>query len=57
MEENLEETKRLQKKIEEITIAKTRISEKKLKEVLKNKTDWFMTATEALSLGVIDKIL
>jgi len=57
MEENLEETKRLQKKIEEITVAKTRISEKKLKEVLKNKTDWFMTAAEALSLGVIDKIL
>jgi ATP-dependent Clp protease protease subunit len=57
MEASLEETQRLQKKIEEITIAKTRISEKKLKEVLKHKTDWFMTATEALSLGVIDKIL
>tara|TARA_Y100001963_G_scaffold148648_1_gene226849 strand:+ start:209 stop:778 length:570 start_codon:yes stop_codon:yes gene_type:complete len=57
MEESLAETKRLQKKIEDITLARTQISKKRLKEVLKNKIDWFMTAEEALSLGVIDEIL
>tara|TARA_Y100001963_G_C6754910_1_gene436276 strand:+ start:548 stop:1120 length:573 start_codon:yes stop_codon:yes gene_type:complete len=57
MEESLEETKRLQKKIEDITLEKTSISKKRLKEVLKNKIDWFMTAEEALQLGVIDEIL
>jgi ATP-dependent Clp protease protease subunit len=57
MEEKLEESKRLQKKIEDITFERTSISKKKLNEILKNKKDWFMTAEEALGLGVIDGIL
>ena len=57
MEEKLEESKRLQKKIEDITFERTSISKKKLAEILKNKKDWFMTAEEALTLGVIDGIL
>ena len=57
MEESLEETKRLQKKIEDITFQKTNISRKKLTEILKKKVDWHMTAEEALSLGVIDEII
>tara|TARA_R110000824_G_scaffold158955_1_gene333043 strand:+ start:1962 stop:2534 length:573 start_codon:yes stop_codon:yes gene_type:complete len=57
MEESLEETKRLQKMIEEITLERTNISQKKLTEVLKNKVDWYMTAEEALRLGVIDGIV
>jgi len=57
MEERLEEGKRLQKKIEEITLARTRIPKKKLKNILKNKIDWHMTAAEALELGVIDGII
>ena len=57
MEEKLEESKRLQKKIEDITFERTSISKKKLTEILKNKKDWFMTAEEALGLGVIDGIL
>ena len=57
MEESLEQTKKLQKKIEEITLDRTNISKKKLKEILKNKADWYMTAEEALALGVIDGIL
>ena len=36
MEEKLEETKRLQGKIEEMTVRLTKISKKKLSEVLKN---------------------
>jgi ATP-dependent Clp protease protease subunit len=57
LEENLQETKRLQQKIEEITLQRTTISKKKLKEILKNKVDWYMTAQEALALGVIDEIV
>jgi ATP-dependent Clp protease protease subunit len=57
LEEKLEETKRLQKKIEEMTLRLTKISKKKLTEILKNKVDWFMTAESALELGVIDEIV
>jgi len=57
MEEKLEESKRLQKKIEDITFERTSISKKKLNEILKNKIDWYMTAEEALGLGVIDGIV
>ncbi len=57
MEEHLEESKRLQKKIEDLTLERTTISKKKLAEILKNKVDWYMSAEEALSLGVIDGII
>jgi ATP-dependent Clp protease protease subunit len=57
LEEKLEETKRLQTKIEEMTLRLTKISKKKLSDILKNKTDWYMTADEALKLGVIDEVI
>ena len=57
MEEEIIETKRLQKMIEKITLEKTHISKEKLKEVYDGKRDWFMSTTEALKLGVIDKVL
>ena len=57
MEESLKETKRLQKKIEEITLDRTRITEKELKKILRKKIDWYMNAEEALKLGVIDEII
>jgi ATP-dependent Clp protease protease subunit len=57
LEEKLEETKRLQVKIEEMTLRLTKISKKKLTEILKNKVDWFMTAESALELGVIDEVV
>ena len=57
LEEKLEETKRLQDKIEEMTLRLTKISKKKLSEILKKKVDWFMTADIALELGVIDEVL
>ena len=53
----VEEAKRLKKNIEEYTMEKTKIEKKKLKKVLENKIDWFMTAKEAKELGVIDEIL
>jgi len=57
MNEKLEQSNRLQKQIEEITLAKTKITEKKLSKILKRKQDWYMTADEALELGVVDEIL
>jgi len=57
MEEKLEEAKRLQEQIEEYTKEKTKIGKKKLKQILENKIDWYMTSEEALELGVVDEIL
>ena len=57
LEEDLAETLRLQSKIEEMTIRKTKISQERLKEVYNTKYDWHMTPEEALKLGVIDEIV
>jgi ATP-dependent Clp protease protease subunit len=57
LEEDLIETKRLQKMIEQVTLEKTKISKDQIKRNYAHKKDWFMTAEEALKLGVIDKIL
>jgi len=57
MEESLAQTKKLQKKIEDMTTSLTKISKKKLSEILKTKKDWYMSAEEALSMGVIDEII
>lgn len=57
MEEELFEAQRLQAMLEEITLEKTKISKKKLKEIYEGKKDWFMTAKEAKELGVVDEII
>src|ERR1035437_1650609 len=57
LEESLVETKRLQNKVEEITLRRTKITKKKLKDVYEKKFDWYMTSDEALKLGVVDEIL
>ena len=48
---------RLQTQIEDYTKSRTKIAKKKLREILENKKDWYMTADEALELGVVDEIL
>lgn len=57
IEEDLGETRRLQKLIEKITLNRTKISKERLKEVYEKKLDWYMTADEALKLSVVDEIL
>lgn len=57
MEEDIMETRRLQEKIERMTLEKTKISSKKLDKIFKRKIDWFMSAEEALKLGVVDEIV
>ena len=53
----MDEMRRLQDIFESETLDKTKITRKKLKEIRKTKTDWFMNADEALKLGVIDEII
>ncbi len=36
---------------------KTSITDAQLKEVIQNKKDWFLTAVEALELGIITEII
>ena len=57
MEEKLEESKRLQKQLEDIVKEKTDITKKKLREIFDTKKDWYMTSEEALELNVVDEIL
>lgn len=57
MEQKVIESKKLQEKWEELIIRKTKITKDKLKQIRKEKIDWYMTAEEAKKLGVIDKII
>lgn len=57
MEEDIAETQRLQKRIMEMTVKRTKISLAKLEENFERKKDWFMDADEAMLHGVIDEVL
>lgn len=57
LEENLIETKRLQKMIVDLTLKKTKISKKQIQDNYEKKQDWYMSAKEALKLGVVDEII
>lgn len=57
LEQKFLESKRLQNLFEEITIRKTKISKEKLESIRTEKIDWYMTADEAKTLGVVDEII
>lgn len=57
MEESMEEKRRINDMIFSIIREKTNISEEKLTEVTNYKRDWFITAEDALSLGIITEII
>ena len=48
---------KIQDKVENFVIERTKIKEKKLKEVFVRQHNWYMDAEEALSLGVIHGVL
>ena len=52
-----QEFRKTQEKINRIVSQNTNISQEKLKEYFEKGKDWFMSAEEALDLGVIDKII
>jgi ATP-dependent Clp protease protease subunit len=57
MEEDLMETKRLQKIIEDHTLRFTTIKKEKLKDIYEKKIDWFIDSKEALKLKIIDETI
>ena len=57
MEDDLDESKRLQKVLWDIITSETKITQKQLNELYEKKKDWFITAEEALELGLITEII
>lgn len=57
MEEDIIETKRLQKIAEAHTLRHTKLTKKQLKDNFDTKKDWYMTSKESLKFGVIDEII
>lgn len=57
IEEEVIEVKRLQQKIETMTLENTKITEKQLEKVYKKKKDWFMDAKEAIKWGCADELI
>lgn len=53
----IEEYDRIQLIIDEIIVEKTKLKQKRLNEVKKSLTDWYIPAEEALRLGIVDGIL
>lgn len=56
-EQEVEEGKRLWKVYDDIVTANTKITQKKLDQIKRAHKEWYMTAEEALQLGVIDEII
>ncbi len=57
IEEDVIETKRLQKKIEEMTLENTKITKEKLEKVYNKKKDWYLSAKDSLKGGCVDEII
>lgn len=57
MEDNVQEYKRLNQKLQELTVKKTRISLKALEDNYERKQDWYMTADQAKTNGCVDGII
>ena len=57
MEDTLAEVSRINRMLFKIIQDKTKVSEEQLNDVLNNKKDWFLTAEEALSLGILTEII
>lgn len=57
MEEEVIEAKRLQKKIEQMTLENTKITKEKLEKVYKKKKDWFLDAKDSVKWGCVDELI
>jgi ATP-dependent Clp protease protease subunit len=57
LEESVDEAKRLNKVLFDIIEKETRITKAQLEEIYDKKQDWFITAEEALKLGIITEII
>lgn len=57
MEESIEETKRINELLFSIIESKTKITREMLNDIAEKKKDWYLTAEEALELGIITEII
>ena len=57
MEDSVAEASRINEMLFNIIKSKTHVTEEQLNEVLQMKKDWFLTADEALKLGILTEIL
>ena len=57
MEETMVEVGRVNKMLFDIIKSKTKVTEAQLNEVIQQKKDWFISADEALELGILTEIL
>jgi len=57
LEEDLVESKRLQKILDNIILEKTKITKRQLTSIYNNKKDWYMSSEDALRYQIIDQIL
>ena len=57
MEDTVAETARINDMLFRIIKEKTKITDAKLNDVVQNRKDWFITAEEALNLGIITEII
>jgi ATP-dependent Clp protease, protease subunit len=57
MEESVEETVELWKRMKELIIKYTNITNEQLEDIKSRKYDWFMWSEDAVKLGVIDSII
>jgi len=51
------EASRLQSRIEDITLRRTKITPNKLEEIYNMRHDFYMSSSEALQLGCVDNII
>jgi ATP-dependent Clp protease protease subunit len=57
MENDLGESKRLQKILWDIITSETKITQKQLDDIYEKKKDWYLSAEEAFELGLITEII
>lgn len=57
LENDLGESKRLQKILWDIITSETKITQKQLDDIYEKKKDWYLSAEEALELGLITEII
>ena len=57
MEDSVAEASRINEMLFNIIKSKTLVTEEQLNEVLQQKKDWFLTAEEALRLGILTDII
>lgn len=57
MEETVAEVSRINDMLFKVIKSKTKVTEERLNQVIRQKQDWFITAEEALELGILTEII